>query len=238
VAPRRRGRTRCSAPRPGTARSRVPRLGRRPPGRIRWWAPRDSGRWEPRAGLRRPGTRHCQSPPTARKRRCRAAARLLRPLKRRRWHRLRGSPHWRHPERVDPRPPPRACGLCDRSPRRHRAQRAAPRRCADGGDRSPSSSRTPCTGCRQASRPGQSLMRRTVAAGPPIERAAPAPDRVPTVPTRRAYAATRSPDGPRVELSTCPQGCPQACPGRQLPSLPRVLWSPVPRRGRVHVSPP
>ena len=53
---------------------------------------------------------------------------------------------WRHPERAHPRSPRRACGPCDRLPCRHRARRAAPRRCADGGDRSPSSSRTPCTG--------------------------------------------------------------------------------------------
>ena len=48
--------------------------------------------------------------------------------------------------RARPRSRRRACAPCDRSPCRRRARRAAPRRCADGGDRSPSSSRTPCTG--------------------------------------------------------------------------------------------
>jgi hypothetical protein len=148
----------------------------------------------------------------------------------------------RHPVRTGPRPPRRACVPADRSPCLRRARRGAPRRCAGEGDRNPNSSRTPCRGRRQASRPVERVMRRTVAAGRPIEPTTPVHDHLPgldhTTSVRRRPITGPRALPPEAELSTCPQGCPQTGPGRRGAFRPRVSWSAVPRRGRVHVGPP
>ena len=125
----------------------------------------------------------------------------------------------RHPVRTGPRPPRRACVPADRSPCLRRARRGAPRRCAGEGDRNPNSSRTPCSGRRQASRPVERVMRRTVAAGRPIEPTTPVHDPSPASITRRAYAAVRSP-----ALARC-------LPRRSCPHAHRVVHRPGPGAG-------